>query len=48
MFSVGPDDGGEVLSCEAHLGELVTRLFSDGSVAAPAWGVTVYDVRPGG
>lgn len=46
VFAVEPDDGAEALSCEAHLGALVTAMFSNGSVAAPAWGLTVYDVRP--
>lgn len=44
-FSVEPDDGVEVLSCGACLAPVITRLFDDGSVIAPAWGLKVYDVR---
>jgi len=45
-FSLEPDDGAEVLSCAGCLAAIVTRLFDDGSVIAPAWGMKVYDVRP--
>lgn len=44
-FSLEPDNGEEVLACSACLAAVVTRLFSDGSVIAPAWGMKVYDVR---
>lgn len=47
VFSAERDDGTEVLSCEACLGQLVTRMFGDGSVAAPAWGLIVCDIRRG-
>ena len=44
-FSVEPDDDVEVLACAACLAAVITRLFDDGSVIAPAWGLKVYDVR---
>jgi hypothetical protein len=45
-FSVEDDTGAEHLACQADIGRLLTRLFDQGLIVAPAWGATVYDVRP--
>jgi hypothetical protein len=42
-FSLEGDDGGELLSCAAHLAELVTQMF-DRRLASGE--LKVYDVRP--
>lgn len=45
VFSVEDDAGAEHLACEPHIGPLLTRLFDQGLVVAPAWGAKVYDIR---